>query len=67
MERIPEPEASLSLFGLSHATSVLAITFVILAVYILVDNLRPRANPRRRNAEDDAIHWEEAGDEKRAR
>ncbi len=69
MERIPEPDTSLSLFGLSHATSVLAITFVILAVYVLVDNLRPQGASRRRDGESDgeAVRWEDPGEEKRAR
>jgi hypothetical protein len=67
MERIPEPDTSLSLFGFSHATSVLAITFAILAIYVLVDNLRPRANQRRHEQDDETVRWVEPGEEKRAR
>ncbi len=50
VERIPQPDPELTIFGLSHAASVLAITILVLAVYILVDMIRPGKRARSRNA-----------------
>ncbi len=60
MERIPEPASGLSILGLSHASSVLAVTILVLTIYILFDMLRPRIQRRRREAsESDVISWDD--------